>query len=437
MPTFTAKQITGALIIIGLLLCIPLFSMCMIHVDAGEICIVQYPSGTLKVYAQPGYQWRFFGDYKRYKKSFQFWFSAKGDQGKAGDESIKCRFNEGGHAQISGSVRIDLPTDDKSMIAIHTKYGNQFAVEHEMVRTCIEKSVYMSGPLMSSQESSAEKRPLLLTYIEDQASNGVYDNKVHDQKVPDPITGEMKTISVVEILTDTKGVPLRTEDSPLKQFSVKMYALSINEVKYDDNVEAQIQKQQKAKMDVQIAIAQAKTAEQDALTAEKKGQAAAAVAKWEQEVEKAKEVTKAEKEQQVAKIAAEKEATVAKIAAERDLAVATLAKQAADQTKMKDIALGEGESTRMKLVMAANGALEQKLKTYSEVNSIYAKALGDFRGNLVPTVVMSGGSGQGGQTSALNLIDLLMAKTAKDLSLDFTMKAQDAEPVAPAVPAKK
>jgi nucleoside recognition membrane protein YjiH len=94
--------------------------------------------------------------------------------------------------------------------------------------------------------------------------------------------------------------------------------------------------------------------------------------------------------------------------------------RAAEQTKKKDIALGEGESTRMRLVMQANGALEQKLKTYEKVSEMYAKALGDFKGSLVPSVMM-GSTGTVAGNSAMSFIDLLTAKAAKDLSLDFSM----------------
>ena len=410
MPTF--KQVIGVILLVIVLACVALLGKVCEYVGAGQICVMQYPNGTLKVFATPGWKLQWFGDVEKYKKSFQFWFSSKDGQGADVEKEIKCRFNEGGHADISGSARVDMPQDQESMLVIHTKYGSQLAVEHELLRTSVERAVYMSGPLMSSQESSAEKRPLLLTYIEDQAANGVYSTTVKDVKIDDPITGEKKTVSIVEIKMDDKGVPFRQETSPLQQFKLRLYGLSINDVKYDPTVEKQIAQQQQAKMSVQIAIANAKRAEQDALTAVKEGEANAAKAKWLQEVEKATEVTKAEKE-----------AAVAKINAERDVMVAELALKAAEQTKMKDIALGEGESTRMKLVMQANGALELKLKTYEKVNEMYASALGNFRGSLVPTVMM-GGAGNATGNSAMSFIDLLTVKAAKDLALDFSMNVQ-------------
>lgn len=140
----------------------------------------------------------------------------------------------------------------------------------------------------------------------------------------------------------------------------------------------------------------ARKAEQRAITAEKEGQANAAKAKWEQEVLKAKAVTEAEQQREVAK----------------------LNMQAAEFTKKQEILLGEGEGARRRLVMQADGALEKKLAVYTEVMKAFAAELGKQR--WVPEVVMGGSStGQGGGANAASLIDLLMVKTARDLSLDM------------------
>jgi ABC-type dipeptide/oligopeptide/nickel transport system ATPase component len=68
--------------------------------------------------------------------------------------------------------------------------------------------------------------------------------------------------------------------------------------------------------------------------------------------------------------------------------------------------------------MAADNALSLRLDAYVKVQQSYAAAL---RGKqLVPTVVI-GNSGSGKTTSATALIDLLTAKTAKELAVDLQM----------------
>lgn len=369
------------------------------HVGAGENLVVQSVFGNMTVYTDPGYKWQGFGKVTHYRKSFQYWFSSKSDQGDNKDMSIKVRYNDGGHANVSGSVRVDMPSGNKELLDIHVTFGSQEAVEQQLIRTDIEKSIYMTGPLMSSKESYAEKRNDMITYIEDQARSGVYQTQPRDVEVKDPISGEKRRITVVELKKSDVGQILRQEESPLQRFGIKLYNLSLNEIKYDDQVEKQIATQQEATMQVQTAIANAKKAEQDALTTVKQGEAAAAKAKWEQEQINAKVITEAEGK---------------KRAAELD-------KQAAEFTKQKEILLGEGESTRKKLMMDANNALDARLEAWVKVNGMYAEAIKDIKTPLVPQIIMGGG-GANGSGSVSDLIDLLKAKTAKEVSDYVTTK---------------
>ncbi|MDA2936129.1 SPFH domain-containing protein [Patescibacteria group bacterium AH-259-L05] len=372
-------------------------------VDAEEIVVIQDPiDGELHWYTDPGLKFQKFGRVTRYRKSSQFWFTLESDQGEKRDQSIKIRFNEGGTAQMSGSSRWDLPLDVEALTRIHTKYGSMAAVSSELVRPVFEKAVYMSGPLMSSKESYSEKRNQLINYVEDQAQSGVYRTKSTDSKAEDLITGILKTVTRVEIVMDVNAVHQRArqEESPLQKFGIRTYNLSLNRILYDATVVKQIEAQQDAIMQVQTAIAEAKKAEQRAITVAEEGKADAAKSKWDQEVIKAKLVTEAEQRRDVAR----------------------LDQEAAGFKKKEQILLGQGEAERKRLVLAADGALKQKLDVYKEVSKYYADAISQYKGNWVPTVIMGG---NGDETSAAggaqDLIDLLTAKTAIDLSLDLNV----------------
>lgn len=283
-----------------------LFSGKMIeNVDNSEIVIIQSAfTGKVTIYATPGPVMQGFGTATHYKKSHQFWFSEKNEQGADADQSIKIRFNDGGHGKLSGSVRWYMPGDEQAILKLHTDFGSQEAIEQQLVRQVVTKSIYMTGPLMSSKESSAEKRNDLLSYIEDQCINGVYRTRQEEVKIHDELMNTDKTVTVVRIM-EQNSVPLRQEKSALAIYSVSLQGLAINAIEYDSDVEAQIKQQQQAYMQVQTAIANSKKAEQDAITAELQGKAAAAKAKWEQEVLKAQAITQAEQERDVAKLAAE------------------------------------------------------------------------------------------------------------------------------------
>lgn len=378
--------------------------------DANSIMVVQLPVvGTLNWYTTPGTQLSWWGRVTKYPKRDQFWFSSKSEQGNNRDESLRIRFNDGAQATISGSISWEMPMDFEHLNRIHAKYGSPDAVTKQLIRTVLEKAVYTAGPLMSSTESYAERKNELLADIQEQVDLGVFETVTMPQKIKDPMSGLDKTVNIVRVKLEG-GKPKHTIESPLKEFGIITYNLSMNDIHYPDEVEKQIAMQQQAIVGVSIAIAEAKKAEQAAITAAKQGEAEAAKAKWAQEVEKATAVTSAEKKRDVAAL---------------DVQTALNEKRAA-------ILRGEGESTARKLVMTADGALDKKLKTYEAVNALYAAAIKDYNGSWVPTIVMGGGTGGGAQTAgsgAQQLVDMLSAKTAHDLALDLSVPKTGKEEV--------
>lgn len=361
--------------------------------DADQVMIIQYPTGTLTWFTDAGPHLQLFGKVTKYPRRGQFWFSSATDQGKEADQSMRIRFNDAAHAKLSGSLSFELPIVDlDAMMKLHRNYGSIEAIELQLIRTVTEKAVYMTGPLMSSQESYGSKRNQLLGFIDDQIIGGVYKTNVKVIRDKDPMTGADRTVNITEISTDSKtGLALRQDESPVTTLKIRIYNLSLNEVKYDPTVEEQISKQQQAIQQVQLAIAQAKEAEQKAITTAKQGEASAAEAKWKQEALKAQAVTQAQQE----------------------LEVATLETKKASQYKAKKILEAEADAEYKRKIIVADGALTQKLEAYVNVNQAYATAIANYGGNWVPTTII-GGASNAQHNGAQALIDMLTVKTAKD-----------------------
>lgn len=132
MPETTKKKQTmiklsvAVIGVIVLIVSIVLADRVAENVDAGEVVVCQDPlDGELNVYTEPGLKYQNFGDCTHYDKSTQIWFSVDPNEGGSEDGSIKIRFNDGGHADLSGSVRADFPHDVESILDIHTRYGSQ------------------------------------------------------------------------------------------------------------------------------------------------------------------------------------------------------------------------------------------------------------------------------------------------------------------------
>jgi len=375
-------------VIIGIIGLWSIFQIVEVN-DPNTILVVQSPlSGKLSWYTDAGVKWQGFGKTTKYPKREIYEFK------------ISVRFNDGGHGTMNGSVSFELPLDAAHLSNIHSKFGSLAALKSQLIATVVNKSIYMTGPLMSSKESYAEKRNYLIQYVEDQIQNGIYRTISKEAKTTDQMTGAEKTVTVVDICIKN-GLPERQEEAAMTIFGIKTFNFAINSLPYDGAIEKQIEGQQQITMDVQTSIADAKKAEQNAITVAKQGEANAAKAKWEQEVIKAKAVTEAEQQK----------------------VVASLNKDAAEFKKAEQILLGQGEAERKKLVMSADGALDKKLATYEKVNLAYAEAIAKYQGNWVPSVIMGGDNKSA--SGAQDLISMLNAKTAMDLGINMGMAGKN------------
>ena len=389
--TFIATIKKFGLIIGGVILSIILAANCFEDIAAGEIAVIQSPiTGELTVVTSPGWAWQGGGTVTKYQRSNQLWFSNKEDEGGSG--AIKIGFNDFGEGTVSGSVRWYMPTNREQVLKLHSDYGTQESIDFKLIKQAVTKAIYMSGPLMSSKEAVSEKKTLLLTYTEDQANNGIYRTRAVKSK--DTLSDANSRLSEIVY---KNGAPQIIKASDVAVYGVVLSNFTINEIKFSDAVTRQISDQQKLVMAVQTAKANAQKAIQDAITTMKMGEANAAKAKWEQEVIKAKLVTEAESRNRVA-----------------ELDVVT-----ADLGRKKNILEGEGIATKKRLIMQADGALDQKLQAYKEVNKYWADAISNYGGSWVPQ--FQSGSGNGGN-AGLNFMELMTIKAAKDLSLDLKNK---------------
>ena len=138
---------------------------------------------------------------------------------------------------------------------------------------------------------------------------------------------------------------------------------------------------------VQTSKAKSLAAQQEAIRAEEEGKAQAAKAKWEQEKIKAVEVTKAEQEYEVARLAALKSSEVAR--------------------KVK--AEGEAEAYRQAKLVQAGLSPRDKAEFDMKTKIGVAEALSKMN---LPSVVMTGGNGQ--NNTAMDMMSLKFATELVD-----------------------
>lgn len=381
-------------------------------------------TGEMTAKMTPGIWGQWFGDIDPWPKAETYFFThdndTKGDVDE--DTSIEVRFNDGSMCKISGTLRIVMPTTAEPAIKLVTEDGHKTYrdVQEKLIKPTLRNVLRSTANLMSARESYSEKRLDFITWSRDQITNGVYKTKAETKQVEDLVTGE-KTWKEVKTIRTENGIPLH-EDNPMDETGIVLANFEIKSFVYEKKVQVQISAQQEARMAVETAKAEAEKAKQGELKAIAEGKKNVAIAKYEQEQEKIKAVVQAEKNKEVQELDAARNKNVAVIAGEQRKEVAALDKDAAKLKKDELILLGEGQAKAKRLVIEADGALEQKLATYEKVNAKYANAIENYQGNWVPTTVM-GSSGNGGSgNGAQDMINLLTIKTAKDLELDMTMK---------------
>ncbi len=372
-------------------------------------------TGRMSAKMTPGLWLQFFGDIQTWPTAETFYFTADRDEGEARDQSIEVRFNDGSLCHISGTTRIMLPASEQEAVnlAVQEGYRSYQDLEQKLILPVIRNALRLTANLMSARESYSDKRADFIFWAWDQVQNGLYETIEETRKVKDLVSGELVTQSFKIIKRGTDGNPVY-QRNPLNGLGIRLANFEIKEFRYADKVKQQIAAQQEALMAVATARANAQRAEQEALTKEAQGKAKVMEAKYEKEQDKIQAVVEATKEKEVAITQAQKE-----------LEVARLQKEAAELQKEREIVLGEGEATRKRLVMEADGALAQKLDTYEAVMQRFAAEFAKQK--WVPEVVIGGGSynGNSSNNKAANLIHLLTAQALQDLGLDLKIQSRN------------
>jgi len=360
--------------------------------DKSKIYVNQYPfSGKYAVWTEGGLQQQWWGNTYEYSKTTQVEFTGveKNDDGyvAAGENpGAAVTFNDRGRGFLIGSLRVVLPIDFEHMSKIQQDFGSEQALISTLVRPTLYKVVTSCGPLMSSLESVSETRTDLIQYITDQLNNGVYKTKIHKITVINELTGDSDIVAKAEMIADgnSPGGYKRQEVSPFSQYGIVCNLVSITDIKYDKATQDQIDAQKAANLAVVTAKTKSLEAIQKTILVTEQGKQAAETAKWEQEKIKAKEVTKAQQEFEVAELAA----------------------KTAQQVALKVKAEGEAKA-------AANAALVRAGLTPLEAATIkketaigIAHELAASNVQWVPSVMM-GGSGSNGN-NAMDAVGLKM-----------------------------
>ena len=394
------KVLMGIVAIVALFVTLFVLSGIMEDCDKSKNYVCQYPiTGTYAVWTEGGAHGQWWGNVYEYSKTTQVEFTGveKNDEGyvAAGpNPGAAVTFNDRGRGFIIGSLRVVLPRDFEHMAKIQQDFGSEEALISTLIKPTLYKVVTSCGPLMSSLESVSETRTDLIQYITEQLNDGVFKTKINKIKVTNELTGDTETVAKAEILVDRNGNYMRQEKSPFQQYGVTCNLVSITDIKYDKATQDQIDAQKQANLAVVTAKTKSLEAIQKTVLITEQGKADAEKAKWEQEKVKAVEVTKAQQEYEVAKLAAAR----------------------AEEVARKVRAEGEAKAAANKALVAAGLTPEQKANIHKDMMVGIAHEFANAKTEIVPKIIVNGSGNSGSdpmQAVGFNMLLQLMEKMNK------------------------
>lgn len=336
-------------------------------------------TGEMSVRTEAGTYYQGFADISTYQLSDTYYFSKHELDGGSGKEAdpIKVRFNDGGTAQISGSIKYRLSINEKDQLSLHRDFKNYDAVKADLVRQVVTEAIMQTATLMKAEESYSTRRAEFAALAEEQIIDGIYETNSIVQKLKDADGNEFIEAST-SIKRDANNKPVVRKQSSLLRYKIEVLQFVIKDIDFDDTIENLIAKKKEAEQQKVVARANAERAKQDAITAREQGEAKVAVAKAEKEVEKIQAVTDAQKAFEVAQL-------------ER--------KQAEEVAKAK---LVEGEAqAKINNLKVKAGLTPQERAEYQMKTSIGVAA--ELAKISLPSTMVIGGDGKSG--NALNPFD--------------------------------
>jgi regulator of protease activity HflC (stomatin/prohibitin superfamily) len=347
-------------------------------------------SGKMSVRSSAGTYFQMFGDIFTYHISDMYYFSKHDLDGGSGKEtaSIKVRFNDGGTADISGALKYRLSTKEEDQIALHRDFKGYHAVKMDLIRQVVAEALMQTATLMRAEESYSTRRSEFTSLAEEQIKKGIYETVAREIKETD-VDGNQYVEHEVNVKRDAAGVGIVRKPSPLVRYNIEVLQFIVKDIDFDETIDKLITKKKEAEQQKVVARANAEKARQDAITEREQGAARIAKAKADEDVEKIKGVTQAQKAFEVAQFQR---------------------KQAEEEAKAKTTQ-GQAEAAVAKLKVAAGlspaEAAEYKMKTAIGVAEKMAAI-------QFPSTMVIGGSGQNGH--ALNPFDAVGLKSFIELS---------------------
>lgn len=397
--------VSGVLVVMALIL----FLICnpLSWNDGGNRTVVVRSSGKQFVQFAPGLFYAgFFAKETQWPNQISVTYQSPTPDLDLEDNSIEIgyiniQFSDGTRADVKGITQFLLPTSEHEMIEIHNAHNTPQSLVTKRLATFTKECLQSSAQLMTSDKHYGGGRTQMSQDFLDQLKAGVFLASIQEKIYYDSVEKETKRLYVVEIRKNKDGLPLR-KASPLNEYGINVADAAVIDTDYEKKVDDKLDKIVDAATKSAVSRQELMTAQQQALTAKAKGEQELVEIEYEQKKVQTREVVTAETKVKVA---------------EQDKLQQRIQAEAAELEARKIKTLADADAYKKRTTIQANGALELKLSAWLDAQKYWAEAFGKYQGNIAPQI-QSGFSPAGGN-AAVNFMEIMGARAAKDLVLDL------------------
>ena len=338
-------------------------------------------TGTISIHDEPGMYGKFFGTITTYQISDMNYFSKSDLEGGSGEaaDTIKVRFNDGGTADISGSIKFRLSLKEENQLLLHEDFKSYDKIQSDLIRQVITEALMQTATLMKAEESYSTRRSEFTALAEEQIRRGIFET-IAEERIYTNLEGKEFIERTVKVKYDNSGIAVVRKISPFVRYNIEILQFVIKDIDFDATIDSLIAKKKEAEQQRIVAQANAEKAKQDAITAEEQGKAQIAIARAEEEVIKIKAVTQAEKE----------------------FAVSKLNRQKAEEDAIADLTKREAEAQGAALLVKAGLTPRDKAEIEKDTAIGVAAELAKIK---LPEVMIFG-SGEGSPTNPFDAIGI-------------------------------
>jgi regulator of protease activity HflC (stomatin/prohibitin superfamily) len=398
----TAKAV--GFILLGILLVLILWNKMVATNDATTYQVKQATiTGNMSVRTEAGMYPKMWGKITEYTKTGMNHFSKYDEEGGKGLASapISVQFNDGGKADISGSIKYKLSLTESDQIELHKDYRSVEAISQDLVRQVVTEALMQTATLMKAEESYSTRRSEFTSVAEAQIIQGIFYTE-SEEIVTSDAEGNEFTEKITKLKVDEDGNRMVRKASPFVKYHITILQFVVKDIDFDPTIDALIAKKKEAEQQKIVAKSNAERAKQDAITAFEQGEADKATALAKQAVLAIERTTKAKADKDVAETEALAKANVSETQATARLNVAKSNRQAEAENAKAMLITKEAEAKANRLLVQAGLTPEQKAKIDKETKIGVAHELAGIK---FPEMMVIGG-GDGGALNPFDAVGL-------------------------------